>query len=260
MRNSADDWNKAAKDFQTVCQLGLNDYNAAIIRFWQDEGMLPPGARFIDIGCGVGKYGARLAELGYDVTLTDISSEMLRLARENMARYTTPWAVYHCDFNDASPDEPIFAGGFDLAISTMSPAIHDLATVKKMSAISRAWCFLARFSEWKQPFRDEFMRRMGREPRPMFDNMQGDCEAMLSAVREAGFEPKVRYVEYNWSDERTPEDEAEYISRKYFSGEDDSSAVYKSALAAAKDLAAGAEKVRDEVMTKVAWIYWHTKG
>ena len=27
MRNSADDWNKAAKDFQTVFQLGLNDYN-----------------------------------------------------------------------------------------------------------------------------------------------------------------------------------------------------------------------------------------
>ena len=42
------------------------------------------------IGCGVGKYGAYLAGLGCDVTLTDISENMIAHACENMAPYKTP--------------------------------------------------------------------------------------------------------------------------------------------------------------------------
>ena len=41
--------------------------------------------------CGVGKYGAYLAGLGCNVTLTDISENMIAHARENMAPYKTPW-------------------------------------------------------------------------------------------------------------------------------------------------------------------------
>ena len=83
-------WNQAAQDYQRVFRLGLNDYNASLLRFWQEERMLCPGARVIDIGCGVGKYGTYLAELGYDVTLTDISGEMLRHAEANMKKIYDP--------------------------------------------------------------------------------------------------------------------------------------------------------------------------
>ena len=120
MENTRENWDRAAADYQNVFRLGLNDYNASLLHFWQSEGMLFPGAQVIDIGCGVGKYGTYLAELGYDVTLTDISEEMLRHARENMAKYHTPWTVYRCDFNEATGEEPVFSAGFDLAISTMS--------------------------------------------------------------------------------------------------------------------------------------------
>ena len=165
MENTRENWDKAAGNYQNVFRLGLNDYNASLLRFWQEEGMLFPGARVLDIGCGVGKYGTYLAELGYDVTLTDISGEMLRHAAENMAKYKTPWAVYRCDFNEVTGTEPVFERGFDLAISTMSPAIHDAATVKKMSAMTRGWCFLARFHDWEQPWRDQLMRELGLTPR-----------------------------------------------------------------------------------------------
>ena len=138
MENTRENWDRAAADYQNVFRLGLNDYNASLLHFWQSEGMLFPGAQVIDIGCGVGKYGTYLAELGYDVTLTDISGEMLRHAEANMARYKTPWAVYRCDFNEATGEEPVFAGGFDLAISTMSPAVHDTGTVRKLSCLTDA--------------------------------------------------------------------------------------------------------------------------
>ena len=259
MENTQENWDKAAGNYQDVFRLSLNDYNASLLRFWQEEGMLFPGARVIDIGCGVGKYGTYLAELGYDVTLTDISGEMLRHAESNMAKYKTPWAVYRCDFNEATGTEPVFEKGFDLAISTMSPAIHDAATVKKMSAMTRGRCFLARFYDWAQPYRDRLMRELGMEPRRVFDDLQGDCAAMIQAVREAGFVPQVRYVDYNWSDPRTPEQMADYMDRTYFAEDKNRDALTRETLRLAKQHANAEGKVIDNVNTRVAWIWWKTE-
>ena len=250
-------WDAAAGDFQAVFRLGLNDYNASLLRFWHESGMLFPGARVIDIGCGVGKYGTYLAELGYDVTLTDISAKMLSLARENMAKYRTPWAVYQCDFDAVTGTEPVFAGGFDLAVSTMSPAVHDAETVKKMSAITRGRCFLARFRDWEQPLRDELMRRMGVVPRLLHGNAEADCASMIRAVGEAGYEPQVKTVSYNWADARTPEQMTDFLLRRYFS-ESERPEMAEKALRAAQGLAGEDGLVTDSVNTKVAWIYWKT--
>ena len=113
MTGTMHDWDKVAPDYQRVYRLGLNDYNTRLLRFWEESGMLFPGARVLDIGCGVGKYGTYLAALGYDVTLTDISGEMLCRASENMAKYSAPWAVYRCDFHEVTGREAVFADGFD---------------------------------------------------------------------------------------------------------------------------------------------------
>ena len=253
-------WDRMADSYQAVFRLGLNEYNEGLLRFWHEEGMLFPGARVLDIGCGVGKYGTWLAELGYDVTLTDISGEMLRHAEENMAKNSTPWAVYRCDFNEATGREEVFAGGFDLAISTMSPAVHDAETVRKMSGMTRGWCFLARFRDWEQPFRDKLIERMGLMPGQPFGDLKGDCVSMIRAVSEAGYVPLVRYVDYNWSDARTPEEMADYMGRRYFADEADSGRLRAEALRVSEMLAGEDGKVRDDVNTKVAWIYWKLKG
>lgn len=260
MENTRENWDQAAGRYQDVFRLGLNDYNASLLRFWQEEGMLFPGARVLDIGCGVGKYGTYLAELGYDVTLTDISGEMLRHAEENMAKYKTPWAVYRCDFNEATGREPAFEKGFDLAISTMSPAIHDAATVKKMSDMTRGWCFLARFYDWEQPWRDQLIRELGLAPRRVFDDLQGDCTAMIQSVCEAGFVPQVRYVDYNWADPRTPEQMADYMLRTYFAEDENRDALARETLRLARQHANAEGKVIDNVNTRVAWIWWKTEG
>ena len=255
MENTRENWDQIARDYQDVFRIGLNGYNVSLLRFWQEEGMLFPGARVIDIGCGVGKYGTCLAELGYDVTLTDISGEMLRHAKENMAKYNTPWTTYRCDFNEATGTEPVFTGGFDLAISTMSPAIHDVETVKRMSAMTRGWCFLARFYDWEQPWRDQLMRDLGLEPRRFFNDLRADCASMIRAVSEAGFVPLVKYVDYNWTDLRTPEQMADYMRRNYFSEDENRDELQQEILHLAENHADDGT-VTDNVNTKVAWIYW----
>lgn len=250
-------WDAAAENYQAVFRLGLNDYNAALLRFWEEQGMLFPGCRVLDIGCGVGKYGTYLAELGYDVTLTDISGEMLRHARENMAPFRTPWAVYRCDFNEATGQEPAFAGGFDLSISTMSPAVHDVETVKKMSAMTRRWCFLARFRQWEQPFRDRLMAALGLEPRPAFCGLETEYTSLLHSVKAAGFDPVEKLVPYAWADRRTPEEMAAYMAKNYFA-ESEKEELVRKALRLCRDWADRDGTITDDVNTQVAWIYWKT--
>ena len=60
-KNEKQKWDDAALNYQDVFKLGINEYNARLLRFWQEKGMLFPGCRVIDIGCGVGKYGTYLA-------------------------------------------------------------------------------------------------------------------------------------------------------------------------------------------------------
>ena len=176
-----------------------------------------------------------------------------------MASYTTPWAVYRCDFNDATGTEPVFAGGFDFSISTMSPAIHDVVTVKKMSVMTRGWCFLARFYDWEQPWRDQLMRELGMEPRKAFGDLEGDVSSMIQAVRDAGHAPQVKYVDYNWADPRTPEQMADYMGRTYFTEDENRDALTRETLRLAKQHANAEGKVIDNVNTKVAWIWWKTE-
>lgn len=252
-------WDLAAVDYQAVFHLGLSDYNRSLLTFWAENGMLFPGARVLDIGCGVGKYGTYLAELGCDVTLTDISSEMLRHAQENMSKYGSPWTIHCGDFNEVTGEEAVFAGGFDLAISTMSPAIHDVSTVRKMSAMTHGWCFLARFYAWRQPFRDRLMQQMGIMPIHLFDDLRSDCASMIRAVSKAGYVPQVKYVDYNWCDERTPEQMADYMRRNYFAEKENVEELCKEVLRLSSLLSNINGYVSDAVNTKVAWIYWKTQ-
>ena len=54
---------------------------------------LPAGSRVLDVGCGSGWLSEFLARLGYDVTGSDISPDLVRLARERVAR--VPYGVDH---------------------------------------------------------------------------------------------------------------------------------------------------------------------
>lgn len=256
---SAEKWNVSAGDYQRIFQLGQSDYNRAVLAFWQAQGMLRPGCRVLDIGCGVGKYGVMLAGLGCDVTLTDISPEMLRHAAENMAVYNSPWRCFACDFHAVSGQEPVFAQGFDFSFSTMSPAICDVGTVRKMSGMTQGWCFLSRFCAWQQPLRDAVMRRAGLEPRPQFSDPAADCAALRSAVAAAGFRPQVQVVDYAWEDRRSPADMAAYLLRHYFDEAEDQAALTAALEEAARSLCGGDGLVNDRVETKVAWIYWDAR-
>ncbi len=246
-------WDKEAPKYQQVFKTaGKSEYNIRLMKFFCDELGLHTGSRVIDIGCGVGKYGTYFAEMGCDVTLTDISGEMLRHAQENMRSFNSPCTFLQCDFNVISQENEIFQPSFDLSISTMSPAIHDIETIQKMSAITNGFCFISRFTDWSQPIRDEFYRLSGMKPAHSMNSekLRKDVEDFTALVKEAGFSPDVQIVDYNWEDLRTPQEAAARFAG-CDSGED-----FDRSLNTVLKLCNENGKFADAVNTKVAWIYW----
>lgn len=74
----------------------------------------------IDLGCGTGKWGAKLHKTGFHVTLVDISAQMLDQARLKLADQGAPdrTAFVHADLMDMSmiPD-----GAFAFALAMGDP-------------------------------------------------------------------------------------------------------------------------------------------
>jgi 2-polyprenyl-3-methyl-5-hydroxy-6-metoxy-1,4-benzoquinol methylase len=49
---------------------------------WIQRNLPPPGARVLDLGGGPGRYSIWLAQLGYRVTLADLSTDLIEIAQE----------------------------------------------------------------------------------------------------------------------------------------------------------------------------------
>ena len=243
-------WNRVASDFQQILKQGQNEYNSRLFDYLKANCGLKPQIRVVDVGCGVGKYGMMLASMDCDVTLTDISPEMLRYAEKNMSVFDTPWRCVCGDFTAVS-EELLSGGKYDLAISTMSPAIHDRDTVLKFSALSRGCCFISSFSRWEQPMRDRLLDSLDAESDTHYHSEE-KCTQLIDAVKAAGFEPRLCYVDYNWCDMRTAEETVEYLKRRCGLSHMEDSRIMEAVVPLLDENGLFA----DAVYTKVLWMYW----
>lgn len=256
--NNTDHWDRAAESFQRSYCRGLNDYDRQLLDFLKENDMVYPGARVIDIGCGVGKYGAALAAEGCEVTLTDISEAMTEHARANLQELEDScWEVHARNFEEIPLDDPMFGLGFHLSMSTVSPAIHDYDTIKKMTDISNAWCFVSRFSRFTASARDRLMEHAGVRNEPVMEKVSEDVANIIQCVSRAGYLPMVKYVPYLWQDLRTPEEQAAYLLRRYQFPDQDPEEVRRKILHSISGLLDDDGMFHDAVQAQVAWIYWN---
>ncbi len=93
-------------------------------------------ARVLDLGCGTGKWGAKLAKSGYDVTFLDISPKMLNQARRKMEEHggTAAASFVQADLCDMSE---LPAATFDLAVAFGDPIGCASSPAKAMKQIRR---------------------------------------------------------------------------------------------------------------------------
>lgn len=74
--------------------------------------LLAPGGRVLDAGCGTGRVGVRLDELGYHVVGADVDESMLAVARRTAPQ--VPW--HRADLASLTAADLDGADDFDLAV------------------------------------------------------------------------------------------------------------------------------------------------
>jgi SAM-dependent methyltransferase len=89
-------------------------------------GLLEPGSRVLDAGCGTGRVGAHLADLGFDVVGVDVDESMVEVARE--LRPDVAWIVSDLatfDLRGSLFDAAVLAGN---VVPFLEPeALRDMA-------------------------------------------------------------------------------------------------------------------------------------
>ncbi len=96
--------------------------------------LLSPGGRVLDAGCGTGRVGARLAELGYDVVGVDLDESMLAVARRTAPQ--VPW--FQADVSRLGAADLDGETGFDLVVmaGNVVPLLAERTLPRTMSSLA----------------------------------------------------------------------------------------------------------------------------
>lgn len=96
--------------------------------------ILAPGSRVLDAGCGTGRVGIRLAELGFAVVGADLDESMLAVARRTAPE--VPW--HQADVSRLSAADLAGASEFDLVVmaGNVVPLLAEGTLPRAMSSIA----------------------------------------------------------------------------------------------------------------------------
>jgi len=93
-------WDRLARKYAADPIADMAGYEATLAR---TQGLLSPTHRVLEIGCGTGSTALRLAPSTGHLVATDVSAEMITIAREKLAAAPQP----NLEFQVADADAPV---------------------------------------------------------------------------------------------------------------------------------------------------------
>jgi len=197
--NTRRDWDERAADWDA--RLRDEDVRArqgeervrAVVAFLHDRGLLGPGHDVVDVGCGPGRFVAGFARASRRAVGLDFAPGMIeagaRFAREQGLANT---AFHVCDFQGDGPFDPAWDGAFDLAFSSITPAIAGIDALRRFMRLSRAWCMNVCFVHLHNELHDRVLAEVfGRGPRRETIGHSYWLTELVDVLRHLGHDPEV---------------------------------------------------------------------
>lgn len=161
----------------------------------RDRGLLTEEQDAADIGCGPGRFVAEFARTARSAFGTDISPEMTAYGeawcRELGLKNTSFQAV---DFRNADIRALGWEKKFDLAFSSITPAVSGGKGLDNLIAVSRAWCFNASFVYSVNDLHSRIMRELfDREPRRNGTSHAHRFHELFNVLWLRGYYPECTY-------------------------------------------------------------------
>lgn len=161
-------WDKKANNYQRFTD-NISEFQARVMAILGIFNVNFSDKNVIDIGCGTGVYTLLIAKKAKFITGIDSSKNMLKILNEDASKFNIKnlntlnlsWSEFSDKFNDKK--SPNLAYPYDIAISTMSPAIAQDDDFKLFNKLGKTKIYLnwqaPRTSDLLEPFFAKFGRK-----------------------------------------------------------------------------------------------------
>ncbi len=170
----------------------------------------------LDVGGGTGVYAIPFASIAKNVTITDLSTNMLTYAKENADKESCRNLQYvKLDWDNANPKELKWENRFDLVFASMCPAIKSNESIEKMIAASKNWCCVNRIIETKDHVTEKLTTILG--PTNAYDpqNDRKLTQTIFNYLWEKGYEPELDYIEEKTEKSYTIDEAVGHYGKSY---------------------------------------------
>ncbi|QAR32161.1 class I SAM-dependent methyltransferase [Geovibrio thiophilus] len=192
-------WNNKAKTFPRYEEKEDN-YEAGMLNRAREHGVVFKDADILDVGCGSGMYTIRLGKDAKHVTATDISSEMLRILKEDAsAQGINNIDTFLGDWLEFKPDKK-----YDVVFCSMTPAVQSEEGRAKVMEHAGGWVVYMGFADrTEMNMTAGLYRHYGITPKKFHD-----APGMRAYLEERGIKYTTSLVSGEWAVPRTYEEAA----------------------------------------------------
>ena len=204
-------------------------FNALKIPQWGEDAFLKcieelpvwdGNANILDLGCGAGRYSIAMADRASHIIGSDISGKMIEFANEKKKEFKKENIEFiNENFEDINVKSRGYEKKFDLIIGHMTPAIREVADIKKMNEACKGYCAMATFMDRKSDLNKELYEFLGIKDRKTATEHIPD---FFSYLYENGHMPKVTYYHRDDSKEfQGKEDAFEHLKGQIWADPED---------------------------------------
>ncbi|WRS28673.1 class I SAM-dependent methyltransferase [Oscillospiraceae bacterium MB08-C2-2] len=208
-------WDARAKHFNLSQQKDRSGLAEKVTNILKEWGILA-GAAVLDIGGGSGRYAIPFAEHAEHVTVTDISSNMLELAKNNAQTHgLTNLSYVKTQWESADISALNWNRKFDLSFASMCPAVRSPEGLRKMSEVSKGFCLMNQFITGRDLLSDYLIKELGIKRSHDPHNDRVTVQAVFNLLWLEGYEPEVTYLRQEDKSTYTIGEAIEQYERRY---------------------------------------------
>lgn len=159
MVHNKDTWDRLAKNWgndSPKVKLKKDEKVYLMRDYLIEKGALGEDTEMLDLGCGPGQFGLVFAKTAKFVTLSDVSTVMLDYAKNNAVKEElTNVDFAEADFLKQSVEELGWEKKYDLVFTSMTPAMDNVDSIRKINQVTRKWAFNNSFVYLHDSLKDE---------------------------------------------------------------------------------------------------------
>lgn len=187
-------WDEKAIKFNAPNEKNHSGFSKRVIEILNSKNLLK-GFDVLDVGGGGGRYAVPFSKFAKNVTMTDISGNMIGFAKEKAESQGAENIEFiKMVWEDADLENLNMYKKYDLVFSSMCPAVKTVEGLKKMIDASKNFCFINQLILDTDTFKEFIFERTSLEKKFDPHNDRDSLVATFNLLWIDGYDPEINYL------------------------------------------------------------------